>query len=50
MLQLKTYRMKLTKEPCIRVNTGKLDGVSVTNCLLYIHLANDPHYTKPSLL
>jgi len=49
VLQLKTYRVKLTKESYIRVDTRELDGVSVIECLPYIHLANGLCYTKPSL-
>ena len=30
--------------------TRELNGVLVTECLSYIHLANDSYYTKPSLL
>ena len=40
MLQLKTYRVKLKEESCIKVNTRKLNRVSGTKCLPYIHLAN----------
>ena len=28
------------------VNTRELNGVSVTKCLSYIHLANNPYYTN----
>ena len=49
VLQLKIYRVKLTKESYIRVDTRELDGVSVIKCLPYIHLANGLCYTKPSL-
>ena len=31
LLQLKTYRIKSTKEPCIRVNTRELNRVSKYN-------------------
>jgi len=30
MLQLKTYKAKLEKEPCIRVNIRELNGVLST--------------------
>ena len=35
-----------SQEPCIRVNTRELDGVLVTECLPYIHLANNWCYTN----
>jgi len=42
--------VKLEKESCIKVNTRELDGAPSTKCLPYIHWANGPCYTKPSLL
>jgi len=38
--------VKSEEEPCIRINIRELDGVSVTNCLPYIYLANSPCYTN----
>ena len=32
MLQLKTYRVKSKEEPCIRINTRKLNRVPVKKC------------------
>ena len=46
MLWLKTYRVKLKEESCIKINIGELDGVSSTK---YIYLANSLCYTKSSL-
>ena len=49
MLQLKTYRVKSVKKPCIQINIRELNEVPSTKYLPYIHLANGPYYTKPSL-
>ena len=40
LLQLKTYKVKSEKEPCIGINIRELDVISSTKCLPYIHLAN----------
>ena len=49
MLQLKTYKVKLEKKPCINPDTTKLDSASRTKCLSYIYLANSLYYIKSSL-
>ena len=42
-------RVRAKEQSCIG-DTRKLNRVLVTECLLYIHLANSLYYTKPSLL
>jgi len=49
MLQLKTYRVKLEKEPYINPDTTKLDKALSIKYLSYIYLANSLYYIKPSL-
>jgi len=49
MLQFKTYKVKLGKEPYIRINIRELDRVPSTKCLPYLHWADSLYYTKPSL-
>jgi len=49
LLQLKTYKVKSEKEPCIGINIRELYGISSAKCLSYIYLANSLYYTKSSL-